>query len=347
MKTILVTGGCGFIGSHTCLSLLEKGYHLIVVDSCVNSSEQVLRKLQNLSIINCTIKYFKGDLRDISFLRRVFEEAKKCNKPISSVIHFAGLKSVSESIRYPLKYWDNNVIGSINLFKIMDEFSCRTIVFSSSACIYGLTNQTFINEECEIKPINPYGQTKATIEKILNDLYVNSLSDWKIICLRYFNPVGAHHSGEIGEDPIGIPNNLFPYISQVAIERRKELDIFGSDWKTIDGTGVRDYIHIMDLAEAHLAALEYLIDKKKNFLVLNIGTGIGTSVLQIVKIFEKINNCKMPYKLKMRRNGDLGTVIADNKKALAILNWTPKRNLEDICRDGWKWQKNNPYGYQK
>ena len=194
-------------------------------------------------------KYFKGDLRDISFLRRVFEEAKKCNKPISSVIHFAGLKSVSESIRYPLKYWDNNVIGSINLFKIMDEFSCRTIVFSSSACIYGLTNQTFINEECEIKPINPYGQTKATIEKILNDLYVNSLSDWKIICLRYFNPVGAHHSGEIGEDPIGIPNNLFPYISQVAIERRKELDIFGSDWKTIDGTGVRDYIHIMDLAE--------------------------------------------------------------------------------------------------
>lgn len=347
MKSVLVTGGCGFIGSHTCLSLIDRGYNLLVIDSCVNSFQESLKKVKKLSKSNGKIKYFKGDLRDVSFLKRVFKYAKESDKPIMSVIHFAGLKSVNESIKFPLKYWDNNVIGSLNLFKIMDEFSCRTIVFSSSACIYGSASNSLIKEDCEIKPINPYGQTKSTIEKILNDLFVNSLSEWRIVCLRYFNPVGAHPSGEIGEDPFGIPNNLFPYISQVAIGRRKELYIYGSNWQTIDGTGVRDYIHIMDLAEAHHASLEYLISEKKTFLTLNVGTGLGTSVLQMLRTFENINNCIIPYKFKNKRLGDAASIIADNKKALSTLNWSPKRNLNDMCRDGWKWQKNNPYGYQK
>ena len=347
MKSVLVTGGCGFIGSHICLALMDKGYDLLVIDSCINSSELAIEKVIELSFKNSKVKFLKGDLRNISFLKSVFEQAKKCNRPINFVIHLAGLKSVNESIKYPLIYWDNNVVGSLNLFKIMDEYSCRTIVFSSSATIYGHSKENLINEECEIKPINPYGQTKATIEKILFDLFKNSISQWKIICLRYFNPVGAHHSGRIGEDPLGIPSNLFPYISQVAIGRREELSIYGNNWETIDGTGVRDYIHIMDLAEAHVAALEYLILGKKDFLTLNIGTGIGTSVLQLVKTYENINNCKITYKFKKRRPGDLPTVIADNKKALTTINWTPKRNLEDICRDGWNWQKNNPKGYKK
>ena len=346
MESILVTGGCGFIGSHTCLTLIDKGYDIVVVDSCINSSYEVINRVKKISISNKLVNFIKGDLRDINFLKGVFQDAKERNRQITSVIHCAGLKSVNESMKDPLRYWDNNVVGTLNLLNIMDQYDCRTIVFSSSACIYGTSSDSLIDEKCEIKPINPYGQTKATIENILNDLFENSFSEWKIASLRYFNPVGAHHSGEIGEDPIGIPNNLFPYISQVAIGRREELYIYGSNWNTIDGTGARDYIHIMDLAEAHLAALEHLIQKEKKFLILNIGTGIETTVLQLVKIFEDANNCKIPYKFKERRAGDVGSVIADNKKALATINWMPKRNLMDICRDGWNWQKNNPQGYK-
>ena len=351
MKTIFVTGGAGFIGSHTCLVLLENGYNLVVLDSLINSSYIALDRVYNLFKLdnpnsNNRFKLIKGDLRNQKLLENIFQDSIKEEKPIEAVIHFAGLKSVSESIKDPLNYWDVNVNGSINLFKVMDKYDCKTIVFSSSATIYGKTHINPINEDFEINPLTPYGNTKYAVEKILEELFSSSMKNWRISILRYFNPVGAHFSGEIGEDPSNVPNNLFPYISQVAIGRREKLNIFGNDWPTKDGTGIRDYIHVMDLAEGHQASLEHLFSNDAQLIKLNLGTGIGTSVLELVMTFQEVNKCDVPYDFVDRRPGDIPITIASNKLAKSYLNWLPKRTLEDICRDGWCWQKQNPLGYK-
>jgi len=345
MKNILVTGGAGFIGSHTCISLLEKGYEVTVVDSNINSSSISLKKLEIINQ-NKKIIFEKGDIRDISFMRRVFNKALKINKPIEAVIHFAGLKAVGESVLKPLIYWDANVYGSINLLKIMDEFKCHTMIFSSSATIYGNTESNPITESEPVNPNNPYGYTKATIESILKGIFESSKDSWRIANLRYFNPIGAHNSGLIGEDPSGEPNNLFPYICRVANGKYKRLKIFGKNWPTIDGTGIRDYIHVMDLADSHRSSLEFLLKNKPQYLNLNVGTGIGTSVLELVETFEKVNNCKIPYIFCDRRKGDVANVIADNKKIISLLKWHPKRNIQEMCRDGWRWQTLNPNGFK-
>jgi len=344
MNRILITGGAGFIGSHTASLLLENGYDLIIIDSLINTSNVFLKKINILfkkidEKYEKRVKFIKCDTRDINKLNAVFQESANEGKPINSVIHFAGLKSVSESVHNPLKYWDANVTGSINLFKIMDLYDCKTIVFSSSATVYGISND-FLTEDSYIKPNNAYGQTKCTIEEILNTLYQSDKENWKILNLRYFNPIGAHESGLIGEFPYKKPSNLFPYITQVAMGKRSSLKVYGRDWPTKDGTGVRDYIHIMDLAEGHLSALRYLDSQNGIFIYLNLGTSIGTSVLELIRTFEKVNKCKIPYDFADRRAGDVATIIADNKKALDLLNWNPQRTIEDMCVDGWLWQKN-------
>ena len=276
----------------------------------------------------------------------LFLKAKEKGKPIEGVIHLAGLKSVEESIRKPLLYWDNNVIGTMNLLKIMQKFDCKTIVFSSSATIYGVVSSDPIDEKCNINPNNPYGHTKAAIEFMLKGIFESSKDKWRIANLRYFNPIGAHDSGLIGENPSDVPNNLFPIICNVAQGKFSELKIFGNDWPTLDGTCVRDYIHVMDLAEAHTRALDFLISNKAQLIDLNIGTGIGTSVLELLEKFSKVNNCSVPFSYSGRRQGDAPVVIANNNKAISVLNWKPKRNLEEMCKNGWEWKKNNPLGYQ-
>ena len=345
MHRILVTGGCGFIGSHTCLALLEKNYEVWVVDSLVNSSHLVLERIKKLSNKSNNIKFFKGDIRDIEFIRKVFQKAINNDLPISGVIHFAGLKSVGESNYEPIKYWDVNVNGTINLIRVMEESNCRSIVFSSSATIYGVKDDSPIKESFDIESINPYGNTKIVIEKLLKDLYLSSPDEWRISSLRYFNPIGAHESGLIGEDPLGIPNNIFPLIMQVGMRRISKLQVFGNDWDTQDGTGVRDYIHVLDLADGHILAMEYLFNRKPQIINLNLGTGTGTSVLELINTFERVNNVSIPYEFTDRRRGDYATVIADNSKLIKVLNWKPKRDLLKMCVDGWRWQKSNPKGY--
>jgi len=351
MKTILITGGSGFIGSHTCLVLLDYGYNLVVLDSHVNSSpvssERVinLHKKKHGTSLN-RLELIAGDIRDGELLDKIFVNSRLNQTPIEAVIHFAGLKSVEESEQQPLLYWEVNVGGSISLFRAMETNNCRTIVFSSSATIYGPSVEQTLREDSKISPSNTYGQTKVAIEQILGQLCKNSFKDWRVANLRYFNPVGSHPSGEIGENPSGKPNNLFPYISQVAVGGFEVLNIFGNDWPTPDGTGVRDYIHVMDLAEAHFSALEYLLKSEPELINLNIGTGKGTSVLKLLDTFEKVNGCKVPYVFADRRIGDVASTVANNELAIATLNWQPKRSLEDICRDGWKWQKFNPSGYE-
>ena len=344
---VIVTGGCGFIGSHTCLSLLKKDYEVWVIDSLINSSSLSLERVKMLSGKLGSIYLFQGDIRDIKFIREVFHEALNKNKTILGVIHFAGVKAVGESFFNPIQYWDNNVVGTINLLQVMNENNCKTIVFSSSATIYRITNNIPIKECAEIKSINPYGNTKVAIEKLLNDLYVSSPNQWRISSLRYFNPIGAHDSGLLGEDPLGKPNNIFPLIMQVAIKRIEKLLIFGNDWPTSDGTGIRDYIHVLDLADAHILSLELLLRENPQVLNLNLGTSKGTSVLELKNMFEEVNNVEIPYEFTERRKGDNSIVIADNSKAISVLNWVPKRTLEQMCIDGWKWQSNNPYGYCK
>ncbi len=351
MKSILVTGGTGFIGSHTCLCLLERGYFINIIDSNINSSPVVLKKIKEIistkkiNNFENKLEFFKGDIRDINFLRKVFSVSHQNNRPIEAVIHFAGLKSVEESIKYPLSYWDVNVFGSICLFSVMEENNCKTIVFSSSATVYGNPDSNPIKESFFIKPQNPYGQTKGTVETILENIFNSAKGEWKVANLRYFNPIGAHYSGAIGEDPKNIPNNLFPFICRVALGKYKKLKIFGKDWPTSDGTGVRDYIHVMDLAEAHISSLEFLSNNESKFLNLNIGTGKGTSVLELVNAFKKINKVDIPCEFVKRRLGDVSEVVADNSLALKILDWKPTRNLEDMCKDGWNWQFKNPSGY--
>ncbi len=345
-----MTGGCGFIGSHTCISLLEAGYKLIVVDSNINSSPLSLERVQNLlqkkNILIEEILFKKGDIRDMNFLNNVFKEASLANNPIDAVIHFAGLKSVFESVKNPSIYWDVNVAGSLCLFKVMDHYDCKTIVFSSSATIYGSDWKGSISESTLIEPKSTYGNTKATVEVILKDLFKVSGNDWRVANLRYFNPIGAHPSGMIGENPLGIPNNLFPYICRVAKGEYKNLIIFGNDWPTEDGTGVRDYIHVMDLASSHRAALDYLFNNDPEFISLNIGTGKGTSVLKLVETFKRVNNCDLPYKFSERRKGDVPTLIANNQYALSKLDWVPIKTIEDMCKDGWRWNLLNPKGFE-
>ncbi len=350
MNSILVTGGSGFIGSHTCLILLKHGFEIFVIDSFINSSsnslKQILIILKKMKIdAEQRLHFFKGDLKNERDIDDIFIAASMKDKPIDSVIHFAGLKSVNESILNPLNYWENNVFGTINLLKIMTKYNCKNIVFSSSATVYSAKNDQLLKENDICKPVNPYGNTKLFIEKLLKDLHLSSPNNWRIACLRYFNPVGSHKSGLIGEDPLGKPNNLYPQITRVAIGKLKEIKIFGSDWPTPDGTGIRDYIHVMDLAEGHISALDYLKKEKPQILTLNLGTGRGTSVLELIRIFEKVNKVKVPFSFVERREGDQANVVADNCLAKSILNWHPKRDIEDICRDGWNWQLRNPNGY--
>ena len=347
MQSILVTGGAGFIGSHTCLSLIEKGYEILIIDSLFNSSIKVLERMNQIIDIKFPemknkLSFFKGDLRNESFVNQVFSNQYKIGKPISGVIHFAGLKAVNESIHEPLKYWDFNLVSTINLLKVMNLFECRTIVFSSSASVYGSPKKNFLKEDEKLDPINPYGLTKLTIENILGNLYKSSSNKWKIINLRYFNPIGAHSSGLIGEVPRGIPNNIFPLIMQVASGNIEFLNIYGKDWPTNDGTPIRDFIHVMDLANGHLYALEHLLNNSSKILNFNLGTGIGSSVLELIRTFERVNKIKVPFQFAERRDGDAAIVVADNSLVKNILNWKPVKNLEDMCRDGWEWQRKNP-----
>tara|TARA_Y100000589_G_C27127009_1_gene618970 strand:- start:141 stop:1199 length:1059 start_codon:yes stop_codon:yes gene_type:complete len=349
---LLITGGCGFIGSHTSYVLLNAGYSLIILDSFENSSIEPINKLKNLSndfksIIESKLKIYKGDIRDFSLVCKIFDDSKNEGEPIEGVIHFAGLKSVPNSFNNPIKYWDFNVGGTLNLIKVMNIYNCKTIVFSSSATIYGDKNSQPLKESSHINPSSPYGLTKVAVENILQSLSRSEKSKWRVANLRYFNPIGAHPSGLIGEDPINYGGNLFPKLSDVALGKEDHLIIFGNDWPTKDGTGIRDYIHVLDLAEGHQVALEYLINNEPHSINFNLGTGIGTSVLELINTFEMVNKTKIPFVFSSRRNGDIPISIADNSFAIKKLKWTPKRNLEDMCRDFWKWKIINPDGYKK
>ena len=350
MKSILITGGAGFIGSHTCLALLEKGYEVFVVDSFQNSSRKALNRVLDIlknkkSSLAKRITIFNGDLRDKKFLENVFLKIYSENNIIDGIIHFAGVKSVFESVNNPFLYWQTNVLGTINLLEMYIKYECKNFVFSSSATIYAQTNDSLLRETSLIGPINPYGNSKLCVEKCLEDIFKSPTNNHKFASLRYFNPIGAHCSGLIGEDPRGITNNIFPKIVNTAMGLQKQLKIYGNDWHTKDGTPIRDYIHVMDLAEAHIKILDNLIESEPIYLNLNIGTGIGTSVLDLVKTFEKVNNVKVPHVFTKRRIGDAAFVVADNSLSKKIFNIFPKRNIEDMCRDGWKWKKLNPNGY--
>ena len=350
MISILVTGGAGFIGSHTCLNLLEKGYKIYVLDSFCNSSQISLSRVDELYIsrsnnLNC-LEIIKGDLRDKSSIEEIFKLAEFNKDEIKGVIHFAGLKSVKESMHNPLLYWQVNLQGSLNLFEIMKKYSCKTIVFSSSATIYGNNTKEKIKETEIIAPINPYGKTKAAIEQVLHDLFFSDPKNWRIVNLRYFNPIGAHPSGLIGENPKNFPNNIFPLITKVAIGKIDKIKIFGNDWPTHDGTGIRDYIHVMDLSEGHVKALDLLLNEEPQIINLNLGNGIGVSVMELINTFEKVNKVKLPYIITERRIGDVAKIVADNSLAFQKLKWSPKRTIEEMCIDGWKWQKLNPDGFK-
>jgi UDP-glucose 4-epimerase len=333
---ILVTGGAGYIGSHTCVLLLEAGYDVCVVDNLSNSSEIALRRVQEIT--GRKLLFYKVDLCDKQALENVFKA-----HDFSAVIHFAGLKAVGESVDMPLEYYRNNVCGSITLLETMAGFDVKTIVFSSSATVYGDPAQVPIREDFPVSPTNPYGNSKLITEMILKDLYMSD-KNMNVGLLRYFNPVGAHPSGRIGEDPSDIPNNLMPYISQVASGKLPELYVFGNDYPTPDGTGVRDYIHVMDLAAGHLNALAKLF-KKPGLITCNLGTGRGYSVLEIIAAFEKASGKKVPYRVIGRRPGDIAECYADPTLAASELNWRAVRGIDDMCRSAWLWQNSNPRGY--
>ena len=345
MARLIITGGAGFIGSHTCVVLLEAGHDLVVLDDFSNSSPVALDRVQELA--DRGLQCIEGDVRDSAVLEKLFADATAADASIEAVIHFAGLKAVGESVADPLRYWDVNVSGSHSLLSAMDAHGCRTLVFSSSATLYGYPESVPIAETAPVLPINPYGHTKAAVERMLNDVSASAPGTWRIACLRYFNPVGAHPSGRIGEDPNGIPSNLFPFVSQVAIGRREKLKVFGGDWPTQDGSGVRDYIHVMDLAEGHVAALNCLLTEDPQLLTLNLGSGVGASVLEVIQAFEKASNRKVPYQVVDRRPGDAAITVADPELAATRLGWRTQRTLIDICRDGWAWQSANPNGYQE
>lgn len=327
---ILVTGGAGYIASHTNVVLLNSGYDVVAVDNFSNSNIESVRNVEKIT--GKTITFYEGDVCDKDILRKIFSE-----NAIDAVIHFAGLKAVGESCAMPIKYYQNNIISTLSLLEVMKEFNVKKFVFSSSATVYGTPERLPIDEDCALSTTNPYGSTKLMIEEILRYVYASDNS-WHIVLLRYFNPVGAHESGLIGEDPKGIPNNLMPYVAKVAHGELPYLNVFGNDYDTPDGTGVRDYIHVMDLAEGHLAALEYI----DNYGVepINLGTGVGYSVLDMVKAFEKASGKPVPYKIAPRRPGDIATCYALPDKAKREIKWSAKRNLDDMCRDLWNFQKN-------
>ena len=344
MAIVLLTGGAGFVGSHIALDLLKKGFTVLIFDSFINSSKIVFSKFNKVldeGLLRENLKFYSGDLREEESLINLFSEFNKKGKNIESVIHCAGLKSVKDSCSNSLNYWDVNVSGTINLIKVMNQFSCKKLIYSSSATIYDSSKEGLLNENSKLKPKNPYGNTKYVIEKFLEDVYLSAKNEWKIINLRYFNPIGADPDGVIGECPSSEKNNIYPLIMDVASKKLDKFVIFGNDWDTKDGTCVRDYLHINDLAASHSKALEHLSENRSIFLNLNIGTGIGTSVLELINIFEEINKVNVPYVYGKRREGDFGSVVADNSLARKILNWTPQKNLEDMCKDGWNWYINS------
>ena len=334
---ILVTGGSGYIGSHTCLELLENGYGVVVIDNLCNSNPKSLERVRSLT--GKDIKFYEGDVRDEELLRKIFAENK-----IDAVIHFAGLKAVGESVAQPWRYYDNNLNSTLVLTKVMNEVGVKKIIFSSSATVYSGDNEMPLRETSRTgNCTNPYGWTKYMTEQILSGMAFAD-KEWSVVLLRYFNPIGAHPSGLIGEDPRGIPNNLMPYITQVAIGRREYLSIYGDDYDTHDGTGVRDYIHVVDLSKGHVAAVKYAVNNL-GCDVFNLGTGTGYSVLDMVKAFEEANGLKLPYKIVARRPGDLATCYADPAKSEKVLGWKAEKTLVDMCRDSWNWQSKNPTGF--
>lgn len=336
--SILITGGAGYIGSHTCLCLLNKGYDIVVVDNLDNSSKESLARVTELT--GKEIPFYEVDARETEKMIEIIQKHH-----VDSVIHFAGLKAVGESVRMPLEYYENNLVSTLHLADAMVKTGVKKLIFSSSATVYSADNEVPLTESGKLGCTNPYGWTKYMNEQILRDVSV-AHPDWSVVLLRYFNPVGAHESGKIGEDPSGVPNNLMPYVSQTAVGRREYLTVFGDDYDTPDGTGVRDYIHVMDLAEGHVAAVEYA-EKFTGCDAINLGTGVGYSVLDMVKAFEEANGIKVPYKIGPRRPGDLATVYSNPEKAEKVLGWKAKRTLVDMCRDLWTWQSNNPNGYGK
>lgn len=333
---VLVTGGAGYIGSHTCIEMQSAGYDVVVVDNLDNSNAEALKRVEKIT--GKPVKFYKEDVRDKEALRCIFSENE-----IEAVIHFAGLKAVGESVREPIMYYDNNLQNTIALLEVMNEFGVKKIVFSSSATVYGVATEMPLTEGMPLGAINPYGRTKYFIEEILRDLYVAD-KDWCIALLRYFNPIGAHKSGLIGEDPKGIPNNLMPYISQVAVGKLEKLHVFGNDYNTVDGTGVRDYIHVVDLAQGHVKAIDWAL-KNKGCEAFNLGTGNGTSVLQLRDAFVKASGIDVPYVIDPRRPGDPDEVYADATKAKEVLGWEAQRGIDEMCEDTWRWQSGNPQGY--
>ena len=336
---VLVTGGAGYIGSHTCVELLESGYGVVVIDNLCNSNPKSLERVQELT--GKTLKFYEGDVRDEALLRKIFAENE-----IGSVIHFAGLKAVGESVAMPWEYYDNNLNSTLVLTKVMKEVGMKNLIFSSSATVYTATNEmplreTSVTGNCT----NPYGWTKYMTEQILSGI-ANADAQWSVCLLRYFNPIGAHISGRIGEDPRGVPNNLMPYITQVAVGRREKLSVYGNDYDTHDGTGVRDYIHVVDLAKGHVAAVKYTAENK-GCEVFNLGTGTGYSVLDMVNTFREVNQVALPYQIVDRRPGDIATCYADPAKSEEKLGWKAEKTLGDMCRDSWRWQSTNPNGFEE
>lgn len=334
--TVLVTGGAGYIGSHACVALMEAGHEVVVLDNLCNSSPVALQRLRDICGVSPVFK--QGDIRDRACLDQIFREQR-----IDAVLHFAGLKAVGESVDKPLEYYDNNVTGSLVLLAAMQQAGVRNLVFSSSATVYGDPASVPIREDFALAPTNPYGRTKRMVEDILAD-WQAAHPDWSIARLRYFNPVGAHSSGRIGEDPLGIPNNLMPFVAQVAVGKRDKLSVFGNDYSTQDGTGVRDYIHVMDLVEGHVVALDF-IRRERGLHTINLGTGNGVSVLEIVGAFERASGRSVPYEIVARRPGDIAACWADPGLAQELLQWKASRSLTQMCEDTWRWQAGNPLGY--
>ena len=334
---ILVTGGAGYIGSHTTVELLNAGYEVVIVDDYSNSKPEVLNRIKEIT--GKEFSFHEVNILDKAALEEVFQA-----HDLDAVIHFAGYKAVGESVAEPLKYYHNNLTGTFVLAELMEKYDVKKMVFSSSATVYGMNNVSPLTEDLPLSTTNPYGTTKMMIEQILQDVY-KAEPTWSIALLRYFNPIGAHESGRIGEDPNGIPNNLMPYITQVAVGKRDQLSVFGSDYDTLDGTGVRDYIHVVDLAKGHLKAVEKVLDTEQ-IEAYNLGTGQGYSVLDVVTNFEKATGQKVPYALVDRRPGDIETCYSDATKAAVELGWKASYNLEEMCRDSWRWQENNPNGYE-
>ena len=334
---VLVTGGAGYIGSHTCLELLESGYGVVVIDNLCNSNPKSLERVEKLT--GKKLKFYEGDVRDEALLTKIFQE-----NDLGCVIHFAGLKAVGESVAKPWEYYDNNLNTTLVLTKVMKQFGMKNIIFSSSATVYTADNEMPLKETSRTGGCtNPYGWTKYMTEQILSGI-AHADGDWSVVLLRYFNPIGAHKSGLIGEDPRGIPNNLMPYITQTAIGRREKLSVYGNDYPTHDGTGVRDYIHVVDLAKGHVAAVQYAA-QNKGCEVFNLGTGVGYSVLDMVNTFMEVNGVNVPYEIVARRPGDIATCYADPAKSREILGWQAAETLADMCRDSWNWQKKNPQGF--